>query len=133
MHLFGLRLTGAAVEVWRSSFPNVMVGVGLGGAGQALYDAGLSPAPKEIVQNEYASLLLETGVIGISLFVVLVVLVVRWVWRQGRGRVMVVALIVAYGVTLLFFSGLANAVHIYLLPVMLVVIGLSPEKVQQRA
>ena len=128
-----LRLTGAAVEVWRSSFPNVMVGVGLGGAGQALYDAGLSPAPKEIVQNEYASLLLETGVIGISLFVVLVVLVVRWVWRQGRGRVMVVALIVAYGVTLLFFSGLANAVHIYLLPVMLVVIGLSPEKVQQRA
>ena len=41
-----LKLTGAAVEVWKKDSATVLFGVGLGGAGQALYVNGLSPAPK---------------------------------------------------------------------------------------
>ncbi|MBQ3452966.1 O-antigen ligase family protein [Candidatus Saccharibacteria bacterium] len=111
-----LRLTGAAVEVWSSDLRTVLFGVGLGGAGQALFEHGLSPAPREIVQNEYASLLLETGLIGVSLFALMVVWVFRMIWRSEM-RGLVVPLVVAYAVTLLFFSGLPNALQIYLLPV----------------
>jgi len=116
-----LRLTGVAMEAWSKSPQTVLLGVGLGGAGQALYNDGLSPSPKEIVQNEYASLLLETGLIGIGLLMLTILLVVRAVirWRKASG--MILALLVAYGVTLMFFSGLPNALQIYLLPGVLMV------------
>lgn len=118
-----LRLTGAAIEVWHGNFTTAMFGVGLGGAGTALYSAGLSPAPKEIVQNEYASLLLETGVVGIVLASVLVAMVVMSIWKRGdRGILM---LLLAYGVTLFFFSGLPNALQIYLMPAVLMVVRLD--------
>ncbi|MDO4507944.1 MAG: O-antigen ligase family protein, partial [Candidatus Saccharibacteria bacterium] len=62
-------LTNSAMRVWRGEFRTVVFGVGIGGAGEALYRAGETGSSKEIVQNEYASLLLETGIIGIILFV----------------------------------------------------------------
>lgn len=111
-----VRLTNAAFTIWRRDFATVMAGVGLGGAGRALYNNGLSPAPKEIVQNEYASLLLETGLIGAILFIYTVGLAVKVLWRKAG---VVVVVIGAYLITLMFFSGVANAMHIYLLPVML--------------
>ena len=117
-----LRLTGSAVEVWRQDFATAMFGVGLGGAGQALYNNGLSPAPKEIVQNEYASLLLETGLVGVSLLVLTLVLVVRAIWKSPA-RAMLIGLMVAYVITLCFFSGLPNALQIYLMMGVLVVLG----------
>ena len=110
-----VRLTGAAIEVWKKDFKTVMLGVGLGGAGQALYVNGLSPASKEIVQNEYASLLLETGLVGIVLLILTIVLIIRVMLKSGAVS-MLLALVVAYGITLLFFSGLPNALQIYLLP-----------------
>lgn len=116
-----LRLTDAAMQVWSQDFKTVMFGVGLGGAGQALYDNGLSPAPKEIVQNQYASLLLETGLIGALLLVVTLVMVVRAVVKTKNAPA-VLALMVAYAVSVCFFSGLPNALHIYLLPMVLVII-----------
>ena len=112
-----LRLTGAAVEVWYQDFKTAMFGVGLGGAGQALYVNGLSPAPKEIIQNQYASLLLESGVVGVMLAVLTLVLIIRAMWRSPW-RVILISLIVAYMISLLFFSGLPNALHIYLLSVL---------------
>lgn len=114
-----VRLSGAAVEVWSQSVPSALFGVGLGGAGYALYNNGLSPAPKEIVQNEYASLLLETGLIGVSLLVLTLVLIVRMVWIKPQ-RVMLISLLVAYGISLMFFSGLPNALHIYLVSILLI-------------
>lgn len=110
-----MRLTGAAVEVWKKNLKTVMFGVGLGGAGQALYVNELSPAPKEIVQNEYASLLLETGLVGVVLLILTIVLIIR-VMLKNVAAPMLLALVVAYGITLLFFSGLPNALQIYLLP-----------------
>ena len=113
-----LRLSGAAMNIWSKDFVTALFGVGLGGAGQALYVNNLSPAPKEIVQNQYVSLLLETGIVGISLFLLTLVLIVRTVMKYDT-RVMIISLLVAFGVSLCFFSGLPNALHIYLLPMVL--------------
>ena len=116
-----VRLTGAALTVWRQNPKNMIIGVGIGGAGQALYNNGLSPAPREIIQNEYASLLLEVGVIGVLFVILVVVLCVRVILKNTMAGV-ILALAVSYGVSLMFFSGLPNALHIYLMPVGLMAI-----------
>ena len=110
-----MRLTKDAINVWKSDFMTMVFGVGLGGAGQALYDNGLSPAPKEIVQNEYASLLLEVGLVGVALFVLTIILIIKLIIRS-KNKALYAALLVAYGITLIFFSGVPNALQIYLLP-----------------
>lgn len=125
-----VRLTDAALTVWRKDFKTIMFGVGLGGAGQALYVNGLSPAPKEIVQNQYASLLLETGLVGAVLMVMTLVLIVLAVYKNPA-REVIWTLILAYGITVCFFAGLPNALHIYLLPAILIVI-LGDEKSSYR-
>ena len=116
-----VRLTGAALEVWSKDYITMLFGVGLGGAGQALYVNGLTSSPKEIVQNQYASLLLETGIVGVVLMILSLILIIRIVIRsQLSGGIL--ALIVAYLISLCFFAGLPNALHIYLLPIILMVI-----------
>lgn len=114
-----VRLSNAAVDVWRKDFGTMLFGVGIGGAGQALYANGLSPAPKEIIQNEYASLLLETGLIGVVLLILTIILIVRAAMKSVIAPV-ILTLTVAYAITLLFFSGLPNALHIYLLPALFI-------------
>lgn len=116
-----VRLTESAIKIWRKDFSTMLFGVGLGGAGQALYINGLSPAPKEIVQNQYVSLLLEIGLVGAILVIFTIYMAVRVVIKRPVATVLM-TLIVAYGVTLLFFSGLPNALQIYLLPALLCVI-----------
>lgn len=118
-----VRLFKSAIEIWKKDFKTVMVGVGIGGAGQALYNNGLSPAPREIVQNEYASILLETGIIGVSLFVLLVVMAIKVALKNCATAGLVLGLMVAYGVTLIFFSGLVNALQIVLITALFIMIG----------
>ena len=122
-----IKLTSVALELWRSDVRVMIFGVGIGGAGQALYDAGLIDSPKEIVQNEYASLLLEVGIVGIMLAIVMVVGILKWAWGLS-GLSMVLPLLVTYGVSLCFFSGLPNALHIYLLPVVLCLVWSSDKE-----
>ena len=117
-----VKLTGVALKRWSNDISSMVLGVGIGGAGVALYDNGLSSSPKEIVQNEYASLLLEIGLIGVSLLVMMMVLVVRLVLKNSM-KGLIMSLMVAYGVSLMFFSGFANALQIYLLPMMLIALG----------
>ena len=111
-----VRLSKAAFDIWKKDFKTMIIGVGVGGAGQALYDNGLSPAPKEIVQNEYMSLLLETGLIGVFLFVLMVILTVKVALKKYKIAEVVLPLMVAYGISLLFFSGFLNALQIVLIP-----------------
>ncbi len=145
-----IRLSNAAGEVWAKNSATVWFGVGIGGAGEALYRNGLSPAPKEIIQNEYMSLLLETGLVGIALFVLTLGLILRAIIKgvkvqsakeiktvkvkiattkttmlKSETAPIVLAMMVAYGITLLFFSGLPNALHIYLLTGLVFVMGLK--------
>lgn len=92
-----------------------MLGVGIGGAGQAMYDAGLTGSPKEIVQNEYASLLLETGIVGVIIVIIVVLMILKNI-RKNPVSIIILSLMVSYGVSLMFFSGMVNALQIYLLP-----------------
>ena len=112
-------MTRNAIKVWSRDFKTMLFGVGIGGAGEAMYQAGLISTPKEIVQNEYASLLLEIGIVGVVLAVFLLIIVVCWVMKNNMNAGLVLTIIVAYGISLIFFSGFANALQIYLLPMLL--------------
>lgn len=118
-----MNLNKVALEAWRKDLKTIVFGVGIGGAGQALYSDGLMPSAREIVQNEYISLLLETGVIGIVLLVLLIILIIRLVMRHAEAAPVVLTLMIGYGVSLLFFSGLPNALHIYLLSAVFLLMG----------
>ena len=126
-----VRLNEAAIRVWSKDAKNMLFGVGLGGAGRALYEDDLSTAPKEIIQNEYLSILLETGVIGVVLVILTLALLVRVAARSRRAG-MILALIVAYGVSLMFFSGLPNALHIYLLLVLFGIMKPSAKELKDK-
>ncbi len=152
-----IRLSNAAGEVWAKNPATIWFGVGLGGAGEALYQNGLSSAPKEIIQNEYMSLLSETGLVGISLFILTLGLILRAIVKgvkvqsakeikatkvkiattktmmlKSETAPIVLTLMVAYGITLMFFSGLPNALHIYLLTGLIFVLGLKTEQNKNR-
>lgn len=116
-----IQMNKKAIKLWASNFRTIMLGVGLGGAGQALYDNGLTDWSKEIVQNQYVSLLLETGLIGMILLILTLVLVLRAVMKSSQSGVLL-SLIVAYGVSLMFFAGLPNALQVYLMPVVVMLL-----------
>ncbi len=152
-----LSLNKTAVKTWWQNPKNFLIGVGLGGAGTAMHNAFPDEvtSPKEIVQNEPFSLLLETGLIGIVLviFELLIIFLPKLfpdrfldgrsykvMWqrtqleqqkqRRGSGLgswqhsavVLLLPLLIAYFVTLNFFSGLPNALQIYLMPPLLYLI-----------
>lgn len=110
-----VEMTENALRVWSRDFGTVMFGVGIGGAGQAMHDAGLTGSPKEIVQNEYVNLLLEVGLLGVVFFGLTLAMIVGICTKNENGM-LILTLMVAYGVALCFFSGLPNALQIYLLP-----------------
>ena len=124
-----LSLSSTALRTWAHSPWTILFGVGLGGAGTAMHSLypDLVTSPKEIVQNQFISLLLELGLIGVGLLVFALYLALFS--RYGRPRLrshpalpLLVALLLAYLVTLNFFAGLPNALHIYLLPPLLYLI-----------
>ncbi len=127
---------------------SILFGVGLGGAGTAMHEAfpDIVTSPKEIVQHEGFSLLLETGLVGIGLviFGLLVAFFPQIFTKKfldGRDATststlptfwqhpalpLLVSLILAYLITLNFFSGLPNALQIYLMPPLLFLIFQNP-------
>lgn len=117
-----LGLSSAALATWSQSLATMIFGVGLGGAGVAMYhfDPANNPSPKEIVQNQPISLLLETGLLGVALLLAALYLAFRSKpLKNSQNLPLLVALIAAYLLSLQFFAGLPNALHIYLLPPLL--------------
>ncbi len=113
-----MEMNRVALQTWSRDFGTVMFGVGLGGAGQAMYDSSLTGWSKEIVQNQFVSLLLETGVVGVLLLIMTGVLIIR-AFIKNRESGLLFSLSVCYIVSLLFFAGLPNAIQVYLMPVLL--------------
>lgn len=109
-----LDLSRIAWEVSTSNPQVFLFGVGLGGTGAAL-------SATEIIQNEYMSLLLELGLVGIILATSIIVLLFIIIIKK-QAPSMMLAVIIAFLLTLGFFSGLPNALHIYLLPPLLLFI-----------
>lgn len=108
-----LSLTKTALAAWRSNqLGQQFFGTGLGSAGIVLARQTESRCQKEIVQNEFVEVLLERGLIGLALLGGLVVLYGRLCSRRRDHLALVI--LVAYMVQWCFFSGLPNALHIYL-------------------
>lgn len=119
-----LGLNDLAIATWQQTLPHILFGVGLGGAGIAIAHAFPEhelALPNAIIQNEPLSLLLETGLIGILLILLALFLAFspRSAFWHHPALPLLCALIVAYFITLNFFSGLPNALQIYLLPPLL--------------
>ena len=99
-----LGLNSRALKTWLSSPRYMLLGTGLGAAGLAMHE--LAPeeiGPKEIVQNEYVSLLLETGVIGIVAIIIVAAIAIKNC--QKKPSALFIGTLVAFLCSLLFFSG----------------------------
>ena len=108
-----LSLTKTALAAWRSNrLGQQLFGTGLGSAGIVLARQTGSQYQKEIVQNEFVEVLLERGLVGLALLGGLVVLYGRLC--SQRRDYLALAILVAYLTQWYFFSGLPNALHIYL-------------------
>lgn len=77
-----------------------------------------------MVQNNYLELLLELGVIGIILFIVVLV---AW-FRTTKQNVAAWAIMAAFVVQWWFFSGYPNALHIFLLMAFFYVLSVQRRK-----
>lgn len=141
-----LNLNKVAVQTWLSSPQNIIFGVGLGGAGTAMHTKypEIVTSPKEIVQHQGFSLLLETGLVGIAVLMLDLLIcfspqlfssrfldgrhteiAVKNTFWQHPALPLLISLIVAYLITLNFFSGLPNALQIYLMPPLLYYVFLN--------
>lgn len=108
-----LSLTKTALAAWRSNrLGQQLFGTGLGSAGIVLARQTGSQYQKEIVQNEFVEVLLERGLVGLALLGGLVVLYGRLCFQ--RQDYLALVILVAYLAQWCFFSGLPNALHIYL-------------------
>ena len=103
--------TGLALRRWRVDVPTILFGVGIGSAGMAIHEMFPDElGAREIIQNEYVEVLLERGVIGLMGFLA----VLGGLFVITRKQSWCFAIIVAFMVQWLFFSGYPNALHIYL-------------------
>lgn len=109
-----LSLTDVAIKAWKNS---PIFGVGIGGAGIAIHDADNNYSAKEIVQNEYISILLELGIVGIALIAGGIVWL--FIYEVKHKYIINSVAMSAHLISLCFFAGLPNALHIYLLTPML--------------
>ena len=113
---FRSQLTRDALDIWNDSPKNLLFGVGLGSAGIKLLEKDPELGiEKEIVQNEYTSVLLELGLVGFLLAAVTII----YILYSVKLNVLLGAGLVALGFTLFFFGGLPNALHVYLFPILL--------------
>lgn len=110
-----VELFSYAIDIWNDGFKNLSLGVGVGGAGEAMFEKfPAQGTAKEIVQNQYFEILLEAGLVGVFLFTVSICALIK----SLKFEKLTVCLLFAYAITLFFFSGLPNALHIYILPVL---------------
>ena len=117
-----VNLTKTALAAWsEQDLPHRLFGTGLGSAGIVMAQQTGSSYQKEIVQNEYVEVLLERGMVGFLLFVVAIGSTLYQVRRRGR-QALAWPILAAYLVQRCFFSGLPNALHIYLIASWLVVL-----------
>ena len=105
-----LDLNKYAVQTWQNN--NILFGVGLGNAGTAM-DKQFSIGQKEIIQNEYINILTELGIVGIVIIIAVIIYMIK-ISKWPKSAV-IMPIIIAYLVTLGFFSGFPNVLHIYLL------------------
>lgn len=107
-----LSMSEAAVELWTRHPQTTVLGVGTGGFGTALHQSDPSRHASSIVNNHYLEVLVETGLIGLGAFLAFLAYLL---FRLGQRRLWLgCALLLAFVVQWFFFSGSANAVHVWM-------------------
>lgn len=112
-----LELATFALKITAAHPTNTLFGTGLGSAGTEMYVhfPKQQGHEKEIVQNQYLETILEIGFIGLIL---LILSLVTFIKLSGfKFEPYTVATLLAFAISLCFFSGYPNALHVYLLPV----------------
>ena len=105
-------MSSLAIRTWQKDLPTVLFGVGPGGSGRAIYNYTNETGWEfEIVQNQYIETLLENGLVGAILFG----LILGGFFVKTRSNKIAWAILIAFMVQWNFFSGLPNALHIYLI------------------
>lgn len=112
-----LSISASSLKVWKSTATNFWFGVGIGGTGVALYEAGELDYKTEPGQNEYCTILLELGIVGAIILVITLIVAFKFLPAELRHSPLFASLVLAYAFSILFFSGLPNALHIYLMPI----------------
>lgn len=90
-------------------------GTGLGSAGREMAKQTGSNYYKEIVQNQYIEILLERGLMGLGLLITLITMLIGRFYKNPMALAIMVGVIIQY----MFFSGLPNALHVYIALIML--------------
>ncbi|MBR3131748.1 O-antigen ligase family protein [Candidatus Saccharibacteria bacterium] len=115
-----MKFNQIALELSPKTPTSLIFGYGLGSAGEIMYQEGKTTTPFEIIQNEYLSLLLETGLLGLVLATFFIATILTGLKKLTRpDRCLLICVVLSFLISLLFFSGLPNATHAYLFPVFL--------------
>ncbi|MDO4902570.1 MAG: O-antigen ligase family protein [bacterium] len=105
-------LSNFAIKTWIKNPIRMIFGVGTGSAGRVLHQEGAGTGWEfEIIQNEYLNILLENGLIGAIIWLVIII----GFFKITRYKKHFWAILVAFLLQWNFFSGLPNALHIYLI------------------
>ena len=138
-----VKLSKMGLRLALSHLRQFFFGSGLGSSGVALYQ--MFPelgSTKEITQNQYVAILVETGFIGILIIFCSGACVICLCYSRQKAKKLssrsntknlditnsirsitpaklyFASLILAYAASVCFFSGLPNALHIYLVPIL---------------
>lgn len=99
-----------ALSIWTDSPRNFMLGVGWGSFGKVAQQRDPTAFTKNtIVNNQYLQIAVELGLIGIVLVAILIWKLVMTVWQSkvpSEIKFAIFVLFGAYGIQLLFYSGL---------------------------
>lgn len=100
-----------ALQTWSKNWTTMLFGTGIGSSGRAIQQHTHKLATEaEITQNQYVEVLLENGLIGAVLCLMAVVV---YLYDTRRDK-LAWAILIAFALQWNFFSGLPNALHIYL-------------------
>ena len=111
-----------ALQTWSKNWTTMLFGTGIGSSGRAIQQYTHKLATEaEITQNQYIEVLLENGLIGAVLCLMAVVVYLH----DTRRDKLAWAILIAFALQWNFFSGLPNALHIYL--VLAVIFAAKPQ------
>ena len=118
-----------ALQTWRKDWITALFGTGTGSTGRAIQQYTHKLATEaEITQNQYIEVLLENGLIGAVLCLMAVVV---YLYDTRRDK-LAWAILIAFALQWNFFSGLPNALHIYLvLAVIFAAVKIHPDALKR--
>lgn len=118
-----------ALQTWSKDWTTMLFGTGIGSSGRAIQQYTHKLATEaEITQNQYIEVLLENGLIGAVLCLMAVVVYLH----DTRRDKLAWAILIAFALQWNFFSGLPNALHIYLvLAVIFAAVKIHPDTLKR--